>query len=131
MKKHQMTIRQYWMKYVAPQGSPLATFQPRAMGGGPKVRSIHPAMRGMPANSLRGGMIRGGRGAHHTVMRRGGGGVRMPFPPPMNKDNIVIGEVFSVNGDGGSGGGEQEQDGYYGDEITIDEKNINLLDFQR
>jgi len=121
MKKHQMTIRQYWMKYVAPQNSPLATFQPRTMQGGKSgaIRPIHPAMRGMPSGMR---VMRGARGGqHHTVMRRGGG-----FTPTLKKDSIVIGEVFSVNG--APGNEEDSNQDYYDDEITIDEKNVHLLD---
>ena len=108
MKKHQMTIRQYWMKYVAPQNSPLATFQPRTMQGkGGAVRPVHPAMRGVPSGMR---VMRGARGgAHYTAMRRGGG-----FTPSLKKDNIVIGEVFSVNG-GASGNEEDSNQDYYDD----------------
>ena len=108
MKKHQMTIRQYWMKYVAPQNSPLATFQPRTMQSGKSgaIRPMHPAMRGMPSGMR---VMRGARGGqHHTVMRRGGG-----FTPTLKKDSIVIGEVFSVNG--APGNEEDSNQDYYDD----------------
>ena len=114
-----MTIRQYWMKYVAPQGSPLATFQPRPMGGPRAVMpQQHPAMRGL---SPRGGgpVMRGSRGGGHTI-RRGTGGLvargrgRGGMIGGM-KDSIVIGEVFSVNG----GAEQQQQDDYDYGEVRL------------
>lgn len=122
MKKHKMTIRQYWMKYVAPQGSPLATFQPRSMGGPVMRGGQHPAMRGMSPG--RGGVMVPSRGGMTPSrgMRGGRGMMRgMMSGVPMARNDLVIGEVFSVNGGAEAPAGSQLQS-----EIEIDNKNVLL-----
>merc|ERR1719369_1985287 len=108
------------MKYVAPQGSPLATFQPRSMGGPVLRGGGHPAMRGMSPG--RGGVMvpsRGGmtpaRGMRGRGMMRG-----MMSGMPMARNDLVIGEVFSVNGGKATAGSQLQS------EIEIDNKNVLL-----
>jgi len=71
-KRHGMTIRQYWLKHVAPKGSALATYTNGSLRGSHQMRGG------------RGGMVRGaftGRGGGGLGAHQFRGGTRPQFRP--------------------------------------------------
>jgi len=93
LKKHGMTIRQYWMKHVAPKGSALATYSasPAFRAQQSLARGVGPA-RGFP----RGGPVpRGGRGGFTPAFR---GTIRPQIRP--NVVSQVQQKAPAVNGNG-------------------------------